>query len=1263
MKAARYVRQILLGTIVAGAVLLFVFAVSPAAQQFVIGYFSRIYLGSASGPAIRYGVADPSGSCAPGSLYLQKASATAGNVWLCRTDSTTGATSGAWSSVGTGGNGEYLFTDYGGVCDGTTDNNAVLNNIATAIALRPDKTGTIVLPASASYCAYSGTWRIGPSTIPAEVATGDAPGINPISITITPPRAATLTFTASSTTIGFTGTDLTSADVGNEVWYGTTDAAYTAFDARTVVPTPSYTCVIASVNTGAHTAVCTPPTTTAYQGTIASAGPVNTLVTMTTASTGSHASFISNDHDFTVVDSNDLTSDHVDKSVQLVLPALRAPLNLLNQTRNGVAQVDTGTQPCSNDGTSGHAASVGLNRGAWSSGTTYATNDRVQNDGYQWISRVGSNLGNTPPTYPTLLNTQWYFQDSFLCQNGGNLKLKQYAAHITAVTDSKHGTFAIDALVTGNSNWVGAFNEAGHTTESNSGAYNAHEWCHGLSATACYFSSSPHLDHTIDFDAFTTPYKASASSSSVALSEGVIIFPYFQPLDTSTVHISVRGAGPYSTTLKWLGPGSEPVGGAIVALFLSRDKEFQMSGFTLFNAETCGSGACYDTHSRIGMLFGGLPGFGTQTFGFVGTQLAVTGFDNCVLMGDNLGGETSDESFNELAVSYCNYGLRMAPGSYNTLDVKAFNMLGGFNKYAVENNDGNLIVQNGSFSYNDVDFHSNGFGPFIIAGFRSEGPGRFFLGDEPGVSIRDVNIAEPQGARPTTGTVTCTPTDVRSVTVDVGADTGGPPTNTFFPLTFGAGDILAEDSGKTIVVELTGGDLVGYVNSVSSTTDGQMVRQYGTAAVESGKTAYIYDTDKCALTWSVANQATANDVGGAFMLPNADTHSDYSSLTKVYIDSVESTTTGTGHWVVGQGGPVVHAGSSDVDPVLFDNIVIEFTNSGYPSTVDNLLASGLVTVRGGSGSLRLSNSLVATAPIGSSDALPVRMEQPGKAWRISEDVTGFPTPHNNTGHSTGIQFPGSLVDTTNSYSDGVFRLTATANQGNLHVGANWQLQDIVGQWVRGGFNAFIKQPVSPVGSGLGHNYYDNHPFDPAQPASPLGWVTSLSSAVLSNSRNLVVWGTFTAPGAGTLNLTFKRSETLDFTYASGTHYVAATRVATFEVGSGHFTVDDIGRSICYDNTSTDFGTRNVCGWVSSIVDATHITVTAAVGQLGIVQGTSDFSVTATVGDDEPDTRYRVWPSCDVPEAIGITSIGTTGFTATSSNALSTANCRFFIVHY
>lgn len=1233
------------------------------AQSVPSGTFSKIFLGSATGPVISTGSAAPAAPCKPGSVYLQKASASSGAVWLCKSDENS-TTSGQWQTIGSGNTGDYLITDYGAVCDGSTDNGVIFNNISTAISETDGKTGTIVLPVTAgsNYCAFSGTWRIGPSTTPILVERGVPPGITDLSITLTAPRTATIGFTASSTTITFSGTDLTANDVGNEVFYGTTDAAYSAFDARTIVPTPTYSCTIASVNTSGHTAVCTPPTT-GTQGTRATAGPTNTLVTMTSTTTGSRTAFISNDHDFVVTDANDLGAEHVGKSVQLIVPVLRAPLNLINTARNIDAQVATGTAPCTNDATTG--AKVGLNQGAWSAVTTYASTARVTNQGALWVSLQGSNLNHAPPTLPTLSDAWWHYQDSFQCQNGGNLKLKQFAARITSVSDTKHGKLQLDALVTGNSNWVGQFPDSSHTTETNSGSYAGHEWCHGLTTANCYFSTSKHLNHAIDYTAFTTAYKNSSSSASEALSDIVEVFPYFQPVDTGVVHISVRGQGPYSTLLKWLGPGDEPDDGqAVVAIAISRNKEFQMSGFSLFNAETCGGGSCYDTEERVGMYFGGLPGFGTQTFAFIGTQLAVGGFNRCVMMGDNLGGETSDESFNELQLTYCNRGLSMSPGSFNSLDVKVYNVLGGFNKVGIENWDGNLIVKDGSFSYNAIDFLSTGFGPFGISGMRSEGPGRFVFGDEPGLNIRDNNVNEPQGARPTTGTVTCTPSDVRNVTVDIGADTGGPPINTFFPLTFGVGDIVASDVGKSIVLELTGGNVVGVIHRMTSTTTANFVLQYGTPAVESGKTARLYDTDLCDMTWA-SGQFVANDVGGAVMMPNGDTHADYGSLVKVYLEEVLSATTGRGRWLISQGGPVIHGGTSDVDPVFFDNISIELTGGNYATIIDNFLSTSLIRVRdGGGGGLQVTNSTVAAAPMLSHDNLPARMDANGGSYRIDlSDLEAIPAPTSNGGHTTGIQFPGTMAVLENR-PDGQMRLTAYNNMASLHAGPSWPLMDVIGQWWRGDFQAIQKRPVQAASFTTGHDYFQDQPTWPSGPEQPIGWVTSISSAVLSNSRNLIAWGKFNT--SDTLSVTFERTETLDYVYAAGANYDPVRRIVTFLTTVNHFQADDVGRQVCYTAQATsDYGAQTVCGIIDSIVDTTHITVKQAPGVRGLVTGNANVTFAgAIVGSDEPNTRYRIAGySCDAPEAVGFTAIATTGFTATSSNATSTATCRFFLVHY
>jgi hypothetical protein len=1276
-------------------------------------------------------------------------------------------------SIGHLGN-DYFAKEYGVKCDGVTDDGVKLNALSSLIAALPDKAGRIILPPGT--CYFTGSWRLGPSTTPWGIASDASPGIPQLSITVTPPRAASIGFTHSSTTVTFTGTTLTSADVGNEIFYGTTDAAYFAYDARTVVPTPSYSCSIVSVNTSAHTAVCTPPTS-AYQGTIASVGPVNTPVTMTSASTGIQSAFVTNDHDFTVTDSNDLVADHVGKTINIIFPALRAPLNLINQSRNSAPNTTTGTQPCAANGASGQAAAVGTNQGTWSVGTSYSTNARVQFNGVQYISRTNGNIGNTPPTYPTLSTASWYYQDSFLCQNGGNLKLKAVAAVITSVTDTKHGKFNLTGVNTSNSNWVGAFVETSHTTESNSGAYNAHEWCHALVNTACYFSSSLHLNHAIDYDAFTVAYAVSTGATPAALSDEVSILPYAIPLDTGVTHISVKGSGAYSTILKWGGLGSEPENAP--AVLISRQKQFTFEDVGLYNSTVCGS--CYDTaaHNSIGFYFGGLPGSGTQTFGFMAQRLNISNFGTNILLGDNLGGEMSDSTFNGIGVSYGNWGVRMAPGSFNTLDVKFHDIAGGFNKIGVEDNDGNLIIQNGSFSYNGIDFHGNGFGPFTISGMRSEGPGRFYVGNEPQVSIRDSGTAEPQGARATTGTVNCAPNAARNITLDLGADTGALPVGTFYGLTFLADVLTRNDLGKSLRIVLTdGSSVVGYLHDRPTSTTGILVKQYGTPAVEAGKNATVYDADTCDLTWA-SGQAYKNDVGGAFMLPNADSHDGYASLAKVYIDSVTDATHGIGHWQLGQGGPVVvnfttpsavstalagagagnvdngaheyfvtfvsatdetapstaasrtvvdktvngkvsissvplgpagttsrklyrtiagatgaanmkllttladntttvytdntadsglgangsaYSRTIDVDPVFFDNIVIELLGGGYANTIDNFYSSSLIAVQGfGSGSVDITNSRFAATPIGgSASALPVRYLVDDSYRILDVSPYNIPAPGGTTGHSTGIQFTTTTSSLFTTGGDGAFRVNASNNAAQIYGGSFWPLPDVIGSISRGTFEILKLSPVPGTGVNVGHNYFVDSPASPVVPFQRLSRVKSLGEANGVDGRNLR--GTCLFATSDTCTFVWRRNESITTLSGGLTNYNQGTREGQMTVDSGHFTIADVGKTICAEVTSSDSGTRTACGYITSLTDATHIRVANAItSTINIFSGIPYGPITAVVGENEPDGNYLPFLSCSANETFNISSVTSTGFTITSSNASSTARCSILIV--
>lgn len=164
------------------------------------------------------------------------------------------------------------------------------------------------------------------------------------------------------------------------------------------------------------------------------------------------------------------------------------------------------------------------------------------------------------------------------------------------------------------------------------------------------------------------------------------------------------------------------------------------------------------------------------------------------------------------------------------------------------------------------------------------------------------------------------------------------------------------------------------------------------------------------------------------------------------------------------------------------------------------------------------------------------------------------------------------------------------------------------------------------------------------PRQRFGSVAMLAQNSRAAGNNLRLAGKFAS--AGTLAVTFTRSETMS---SNGNGSESGTQ--SWIVASGHFTSADIGRRVVVANGGTDHYYV-----VTAIVDSTHIEM----ADIGSSQ-TAGLSLTATVGENEPDANYRVLATCSAAEPIGISSLASTGFTATSTNSSSTAECTFLIV--
>ncbi len=193
-------------------------------------------------------------------------------------------------------------------------------------------------------------------------------------------------------------------------------------------------------------------------------------------------------------------------------------------------------------------------------------------------------------------------------------------------------------------------------------------------------------------------------------------------------------------------------------------------------------------------------------------------------------------------------------------------------------------------------------------------------------------------------------------------------------------------------------------------------------------------------------------------------------------------------------------------------------------------------------------------------------------------------------------------------------------------GYDYLFDDVDGVWNGRGFQ--VTRSVS---------YGDQ---DRQVPSERLQAVSMLAQGSSAAGRNLHVAGRFAS--SGTLRIPFTRTETVD---AAGAGSEAGTR--RFVVASGHFSTGDVGRRVVVAAAS---------GYVTRIVDATHVDVHFVAD--GQPAGTG---LAATVGEDEPDAEYMLFPSCDANETFAFSHRTSTGFTLASSNPRSTALCFVLIV--
>jgi hypothetical protein len=1290
-----------LGRLVGGAMLLLLLTVWVVAQQPTVGVFTRIYMGGtgAANPQIRWGAADPAPPCSKGSLYLQTTNAILGGVvWVC-------VQTNVWSQLPNAAHvGNDFYADaaqFGAKCDGSTDDTASIQSAITAAYLF-GKAGHVVLPPGV--CNHTGL-VFGPITAPWLADPASSLFQGNVGFAFNSPRAGTIHFTAASSAISWIGTVLTSADIGNYVFYGPADAAYTPLGV-TRVTEPTYGCTVTAILTSTTgTCVGTP-----YQW---QAGvPL-------AATTGDHASFITDDHNFTIdnaifnATAAALVPEHVGKSMTFSAPVIRAPLDFDNNPRTGSHVIfEPVPAPCTNDP----------------------------------------------------LNDDWQ------CLQAANIKTRYFIATITSVTNPTTGTMSIQALQFG-SNATTFFPDypvhAGTGgvcggPDPNCASFPSHEWGHLVPPEDMLVGLNPHLDHNVDLGIFSAFNQSTNSHTYLGT-----IFPYVQPIDTNQRYISFRGASQAATLLNFIG---NDTGNA--ALIFSKNKYFSFEDMSLINhaavpdqpqSELANAGAgnvdngvhgyrvtcTYDANginsgmsgedqvgvidktvngkilvsqiptcgtdplnqrsvwrtkagqdgtgpwyhvttiadnvtttytdntadaslglplgpkgSTIGMYMGGLPGAGTQTLQFTINRIGIDGYAICAQLGDNLGGEISDSVFNQFALTNCDIGVRIGPGSFNTLDLTFNEFACGFNKVAMVNYEGNVIVNWGSCSFDDIDFLSQGFGPFRVENMRTEGPGIPIVGGEPGFAVRSTNVAEPQAARQIVGDVTATPNSIHTVAnVDVSNVSVGVPANSFYPITFTASAITAADLRKiTILPGLGpgGADVIGQIWTIDSTTTGTFLSPVAGGVVSAGTvTATLYDNALADITFP-ADALTPADLGASLALPNATVGSG--KAVRCIVTSLASTTTGQcGFFIGNQGaGPVKPAGGTTTNPHLFVNIAAYLDGGAITGSLENnIFKTGRVVMNptGGGGGYTMNGNEVWT--VGQS---PLFVVPTGKKWNLAldsnhllESLALFPEPTGNT--ANGILFPWTFVNDTNQGFQGIISLSAHGNYASLSGGPpQWPLDD--GEFhlplaTEEPLQTFLRPLVSFATPLNPFEGFRAPPSGPVAPMQQLSRVKQLSESGYANGRNLRILCTFAT--SDTVVCPFSRSEAYEVRRGVGspTTFDPATRTYGVNVTASHFTQADVGKIIQFPACCGDGAVSDLWAYIVSIVSATNIQVRVMPGGAGFGNGIT--TGTATVGQNEPDALYlpAIW-GANANETIWISSFSASSVTLKSSNATSTA---------
>jgi hypothetical protein len=134
-------------------------------------------------------------------------------------------------------------------------------------------------------------------------------------------------------------------------------------------------------------------------------------------------------------------------------------------------------------------------------------------------------------------------------------------------------------------------------------------------------------------------------------------------------------------------------------------------------------------------------------------------------------------------------------------------------------------------------------------------------------------------------------------------------------------------------------------------------------------------------------------------------------------------------------------------------------------------------------------------------------------------------------------------------------------------------------------------------------------------------------------------------------ITFATSNTavIDFSRSVTASVQSAERTVT--IAAGGLTDADIGERIVI--TGAGASGADLDSFITNVTSSTTCTIAGP-------STITNASVAATIGEDEPDTKYMVTVGCSAQETISVAK-ATTGITLTSSNGSSTATVDVIIV--